>query len=514
MPLALADVHDTSRRIAAIPGRLEKIAILAELLRRAAPDEIEAVVAWLAGELRQGRVGLGPAAFRDAATGSAAHASTLGVAEVDRAFDAIAALAGAGSVRERARRFGELLGRATAGERDFLIRLVAGELRQGALEGVMDEAIARASGIAASDVRRAVMVAGDRRAVAKAALAEGAAGLERFRIQMFRPIHPMLAQPAADLADALERLGDAALEYKLDGARIQLHKSGDEVRVYSRTLKDVTAAVPEVVEAARASPSTELILDGEVIALRPDGTPHTFPTTMRRFGRTLDVEGVRAELPLTPFFFDALRIDGSDLVAAPARERFACLDTAAPGLVVPRRLAAGREDATSFLEEAIERGHEGIMAKSPDSIYEAGSRGASWLKVKPVHTLDLVVLAVERGHGRRQGKLSNIHLGARDPATGGFQMLGKTFKGMTDAMLEWQTRRFQELAIQDDGWVVHVRPEQVVEVAFNNVQRSPHYESGMALRFARVKRYRSDKTALEADTVEMVRAILEHEERR
>jgi DNA ligase-1 len=350
--------------------------------------------------------------------------------------------------------------------------------------------------------------------VAKAALAEGAAGLERFRIQMFRPIHPMLAQPAADLADALERLGDAALEYKLDGARIQLHKSGDEVRVYSRTLKDVTAAVPEVVEAARASPSTELILDGEVIALRPDGTPHTFPTTMRRFGRTLDVEGVRAELPLTPFFFDALRIDGSDLVAAPARERFARLDTAAPGLVVPRRLAAGREDATSFLEEAIERGHEGIMAKSPDSIYEAGSRGASWLKVKPVHTLDLVVLAVERGHGRRQGKLSNIHLGARDPATGGFQMLGKTFKGMTDAMLEWQTRRFQELAIQDDGWVVHVRPEQVVEVAFNNVQRSPHYESGMALRFARVKRYRSDKTALEADTVEMVRAILEHEERR
>jgi DNA ligase-1 len=323
----------------------------------------------------------------------------------------------------------------------------------------------------------------------------------------------MLAQAAEDVDDAIARLGEAALEFKLDGARVQVHRGGDQVRVYSRSLKDVTAAVPELVEVVRALPGGDLILDGEVIALRADGTPHTFSTTMRRFGRRLEVERLREALPLTPFFFDVLRAGGEDLIGAPARERFAALAAVAPGWLVPRRVTADRGEAEVFLKEALARGHEGIMAKSPDALYEAGSRGAGWLKVKPAHTLDLVVLAVERGSGRRSGWLSNIHLGARDPATGGFQMIGKTFKGMTDAMLDWQTRRFHELALDDDGYVIRVRPEQVVEVAFNNVQRSPVYESGLALRFARVKRYRDDKSALEADTIEMVRAILEAEER-
>jgi DNA ligase 1 len=513
MSLPLAELEDASRRIAATAARLEKIGILSALLRRLAPDEIETVVAWLSGELRQGRIGLGPAAIHEAARVPGAEHATLSVAEVDATFARIASVSGTGSVRERTRELAALLARATPGEKGLILRVVSGELRQGALEGVMEEAIARASDLPAVEIRRAVMRAGSLRAVAHAALTEGRAGLARFTIQVFRPLQPMLAQAADGLDEALERLGAAALEYKMDGARVQLHKRGDDVRVYSRSLKDVTHAVPELVEGARTFPAVELILDGEVIALRPDGTPHTFPTTMRRFGRKLDVAGVRNELPLTPFYFDALRIDDQDLVTAPARERFAALDQVARGFVVPRRLTSAPEEAKAFLEEALERGHEGLMAKSPESAYEAGSRGAGWLKVKAAHTLDLVVLAVEWGSGRREGWLSNIHMGARDPASGGFRMLGKTFKGMTDAILEWQTHRFQELAVATEGHVVHVRPEQVVEIAFNDVQRSTYTDSGMALRFARVKRYRMDKTAAEADTVDTVRAILENDER-
>jgi DNA ligase-1 len=508
--MLFAELTSTSRRIGATRARLEKTALLAGLLRRLEPDEIDPTVAFLSGQLRQGRIGLGPAAAREAVRGTTAAAEpSLSIAEVDATFTRLAAVSGAGSAAERQRLLGALLSRATEDEREILARLVLGELRQGALEGLMAEALASASEVPAAEVRRALMLSGDLTAVARAALAEGRAGLARFHLTMFRPLQPMLAQPASSVEDALGRLGEAAFEYKLDGARVQVHRADDEVRVFTRGLHEVTAAVPELVEVVKNLPARELILDGEVLALRPDGTPHPFQTTMRRFGRKLDVEAVRAELPLTPFFFDLIRLDGSDLFDAPARERIAALGALAPGLGVPRLVTGDAEAAEAFFDEALARGHEGVMAKDEASSYEAGSRGFSWLKVKPAHTLDLVVLAVEWGNGRRTGFLSNIHLGARDAGTGAFLMIGKTFKGMTDAMLEWQTKRFQDLAVATDGYTVQLRPEQVVEVAFNDVQASPRYASGMALRLARVKRYRDDKTAAAADTIETVRAILE-----
>jgi DNA ligase-1 len=508
--MLFAELTSASRRIGATRARLEKTSLLAGLLRRLAPSEIDPAVAFLSGQLRQGRIGLGPAAAREAMRGGVASAEpSLTIREVDDAFARLAGLSGAGSAGERQRQLAALLSRATEEEREILVRLVLGELRQGALEGLMAEALASASEVPAPEVRRALMLSGDLTAVARAALTEGRAGLARFRLTMFRPLQPMLAQPAADVEDALGRLGQAAFEYKLDGARVQVHRADDEVRVFTRGLNEVTAAVPEIVEVVRGLPARELILDGEVLALRPDGTPHPFQTTMRRFGRKLDVEVVRAELPLTPFFFDLIRLDGTDLFDAPARERIAGLNGLVPGSTVPRLVTADAAAAEAFFDEALARGHEGVMAKDDASPYEAGSRGFSWLKVKPAHTLDLVVLAVEWGNGRRTGRLSNIHLGARDEATGAFLMMGKTFKGMTDAMLEWQTKRFQELAVATDGYTVQLRPEQVVEIAFSDVQASPQYPSGMALRFARVKRYRDDKTAAQADTIATVRAILE-----
>jgi DNA ligase-1 len=505
--MLLVDLVATSQRVGATRARSEKVAALADLLRRLAPDEIDAAIAYLSGHLRQGRIGVGGAAVRAAMPGGAAPAPSLTLGEVDAAFASIAAMTGAGSTAERARRLGALLARATADEQDFLVRLVFGELRQGALAGLMAEALAAAAEVPAGEVRRALMLAGEAAPVARALLTEGRPGLGRFRLELFRPLQPMLAQPAGDLGEALERLGEAALEFKLDGARVQVHKAEGDVRVFSRRGNEVTGAVPELVEAVRALPARQLVLDGEVLALRPDGTPHPFQVTMRRFGRKLDVERLRGELPLTPFFFDLLHADGEDLLDRPAGERFAALAVAAPGLDVPRLVTADAEAADEFFAAALRRGHEGLMAKATAAPYEAGRRGFSWLKVKPAHTLDLVVLAAEWGHGRRQGWLSNLHLGARDPENGGFVMLGKTFKGLTDEMLAWQTRRFQELALGTDGWTVHLRPELVVEVAFGDVQESPHYPGGMALRFARVKRYREDKTAAEADTIDTVRTI-------
>jgi len=509
-----AELEATSRKMAATLARSEKVSLLASLLRRLDPEEIAAAVAFLSAGPRQGRIGVGPSAVRAAASGPRSRAPELTLADVDSALERIAHLSGPGSAAERARSLSELLGRATEPEASFLIRLILGELRQGALEGVMEEGIAQAAAVLAGEVRRAAMLAGDLPAVARAALTGGQAGLGAFRLELFRPVQPMLAQPAGDLGEALERIGEAALEYKLDGARVQVHRSGDEVRVFSRQLNDVTHAVPELVETVRALPSGELILDGEVLALRPDGTPHPFQVTMRRFGRKLDVERVRHELPLTPFFFDVLRINGEDVFGRPARERHQALRELARDLAVPRLVTADRAEAEAFLDEALRRGHEGVMAKSPASPYEAGSRGLGWFKVKPAHTLDLVVLAAEWGHGRRRGWLSNLHLGARDPASGGFVMVGKTFKGMTDEMLAWQTRRFKDLAAAEDGYTVQLRPELVVEVAFGDVQESPHYAGGMALRFARVKRYREDKPAAEADTTESIRAILEGQVRK
>ncbi|MEW5881723.1 MAG: ATP-dependent DNA ligase [Pseudomonadota bacterium] len=503
----LADLVEASKRAAQTASRLGKRDAIAACLRAVAPDEVEIAVAFLSGETRQGRLGAGVATLSALRGGAAAAAPTLTLREVDDAFARIAATRGKGAAAERNAMLAALFSRATRAEQDFLARLLVGELRQGALEGVMVEAIAAAAGVPVGDVRRAAMFAGDLGAVARAALTEGAAGLARFSIEPQRPVKPMLAQPAEDIADALARLGTAAFEWKLDGARVQVHKAGGDVRVFTRNLNEVTAAVPEIVEAVRGLPARELVLDGEAIALAPGGAPRPFQVTMRRFGRKLDVDALRAELPLAAFYFDVLRLDGESLVGQPARERFAALSDALPSaLVVPRLVTGDASAAQAFYAEALARGHEGVMAKALDAPYEAGSRGAAWLKVKRAHTLDLVVLAAEWGHGRRRGWLSNLHLGARDPA-GGFVMLGKTFKGLTDELLEWQTRELLAREIGRDDSTVYVRPELVVEVAFNDVQASPQYPGGLALRFARVKRYRPDKRADEADTIDAVRAI-------
>jgi DNA ligase-1 len=491
-----------------VSGRLEKVRLLAGLLASAPPEEVEIAAAFLSGSYRQAKLNVGYAALQAAVQGAAAAEPSLELVGVDAEFDRISRVpAGKGSTAERQRLLRELMGRATREEQDFLFRLVTGELRQGATEGLMLEAVARAAKLPAEQVRRARMVTGDLPAVARAAIAGNAAELAGYATQLFRPVHPMLAGSAEDEAEALEELGEAALEYKLDGARIQVHKSGDQVAVYSRRLNDVTGAVPEIVELVRQLPPRELILDGEVLALREDGTPHPFQTTMSRFGRRLDVEHMRREQPLRPFFFDLLYLDGGPLIDEPARRRLDALNRAVPGnVLVPRYSTSSLTEAEAFLKRALDAGHEGIMAKSLEAPYEAGRRGRRWLKIKPANTLDLVVLAAEWGHGRRQGRLSNLHLGARDP-NGGFVMLGKTFKGMTDEMLDWQTTRLLELEVARDGITVYVRPELVVEVAFNEVQASTQYPGGVALRFARVKRYRTDKTAAEADTIAAVRGI-------
>jgi DNA ligase-1 len=511
----LADLVETSRRVAATPGRLAKVDTLAGLLRRLAPGEIEIGVAYLSGETRQGKLGLGYKAVHDTCGSGAARGTPLTLAEVDAALDRLQATVGKGSAAARAAQLRALFARTSEDERDFLARLVVGELRQGALEGVMLDAIAAAARLPAGDVRRAAMYAGGLPAVAHAALTEGAAGLARFSIRLLQPVQPMLATPAEDVAEALAALGTAALEWKLDGARVQVHKAGDEVRVFTRSLNDVTAAVPEIVAAAQRLPARDLILDGETIALAANGAPLPFQVTMRRFGRKLDVDALRAELPLAVFFFDVLRRDGDDLVDRPGSERFAALAAVAPAnLVVPRIVTGDVAEGEAFLAGAFAAGHEGIMAKAPGAPYEAGRRGASWLKIKRAHTLDLVVLAAEWGSGRREGWLSNLHLGAREPDTGGYVMLGKTFKGLTDATLEWQTAAFLARETGREGHVVHVRPEIVAEIAFNDLQASPHYPGGLALRFARLRRYRPDKTAAEADTIAAVRALYDAQLRR
>jgi DNA ligase-1 len=506
--MLLADVVQTSARVAATRARSEKIAHLASLLRRLLPEEIDAAVAYLAGRLRQGRIGLGWAAIRDARASGAASTPSLTLLDVDRVFAQLAATTGRGSTTERAGQLGRLFARADASEQDFLTRLILGELRQGALVGIMEEALAKAADVDARDVRRALLLSGDLHTVSRAVLTEGRAGLSRFSLELLRPLQPMLAQPADGLDEAFARLGEAGLEWKLDGARVQVHRADDEVRVFSRRLNDVTPAVPELVEAVRALPARRLLLDGEVLVLRQDGTPEPFQVTMRRFGRKLNVDRLRNELPLSPFFFDLLHLDGEDLLDKPSAERARALRTIADTpVVVPYMVTDDPSSARAFLDEALARGHEGLMAKAPGSPYEAGRRGYGWLKIKAAQTLDLVVLAAEWGHGRRRGWLSNLHLGARDPVTNSFVMLGKTFKGMTDEMLAWQTEKLLGLEITRDEWTVYVRPELVVEIAFNGVQQSPQYPGGVALRFARVKQYRPDKPVEEADTIEAVRRL-------
>jgi DNA ligase I, ATP-dependent (dnl1) len=504
----LAEVAAASAEVGATSSRLAKIARLADALAAAGPDEIATVVSWLSGELPQRQIGVGWAALRGLPP--AADEPALTVGEVDAAFTAIGAIGGKGSQARRADALAALFGAATAPEQTFLRRLLGGELRQGALVGVMADAVAKAAEVPARDVRRAAMVGGALPAVAAAALTGGVDALAGFRLTVGRPVGPMLAQTASGVADALEKLGGRAVfEAKLDGARVQIHRDGTDVSIYTRSLDDVTARLPEVVEATLALPVRALIADGEAISLRPDGRPHRFQVTASRFGRSVDIDAARTTQPLSVFIFDVLHRDGTDLLDLPLEQRAAALAEIVPAEQRVDRLVTGdRSAAQRFLDATLAAGHEGVMAKSPDAPYEAGRRGASWLKIKPVHTLDLVVLAVEWGSGRRTGKLSNIHLGARDPETGRFVMLGKTFKGMTDEMLDWQTRRFLELADgPTDGWVVHVRPEQVVEIAFDGVQGSTRYSGGMALRFARVVRYRDDKRPDEADTIGMVRAF-------
>jgi ATP-dependent DNA ligase I len=502
------EIARTSGAVAGTAGRLAKIGTLADCLRRLRPDEARVAVHYLSGELPQGTIGVGWASLRDLPP--PALTPTLEILEVDEALGRIGSAAGPGSQSVRRQSLAELFGRTTQVERTFLQGLLMGELRQGAQEGVMVEAVARASGLPTSSVRRAAMLSGSLGAVGASALAEGDEGLSRFRLQLFQPVLPMLAQATEGLEAALSRVTPAAVEWKLDGARIQVHRLGGEVRVFTRNLADMTDRVPDVVEAVLALPVEALILDGEAIALRSGGRPHPFSVTMSRFGSRLDIERLRTHVPLSPFFFDCLHLDGEDLLDRSGTERSAALTQRVPEVLrVPREVTGDVHEAERILRAALEAGHEGVMVKSLDAPYEAGRRGAGWLKVKRAHTLDLVVLAVEWGHGRRSGWLSNLHLGARDPSTGGFVMLGKTFKGMTDEMLAWQTKRFLELETGRDAYTVYVRPEQVVEVAFDGVQTSPRYPGGLALRFARVKGYRPDKGPEEADTIEAVRAIHE-----
>ncbi len=506
--MRLADLVSTSAAVAETSGRLEKIGRLADLLRRTPPEQIATVIAFLSGSTRQGRIGIGGAALHALRDVPAADSASLDVADVDAAFDRVAATSGRGSATTRDAALRQLLGRATRDEQDFLIRLLFGELRQGALEGVLTDAVAKAAGLSGADVRRAAMLAGDLAPVAHTALT--GAPLSQFVLQLFRPVQPMLADSAEDVAGALDALGDTSFEFKLDGARIQVHKLDDDVRVYSRNLRDVTAAVPEVVTVARAMPARSIVLDGEAIAMRDNGAPHPFQVTMRRFGRKLDVDRLKAELPITPFFFDVLFLDDTPLIDDPLARRVAVLDEQVPpSNLVPRLVTGDRAAAAAFAERARSAGHEGVMAKAIAGTYAAGRRGSAWLKVKRARTLDLVILAAEWGSGRRRGTLSNLHLGARDPDRGGFVMLGKTFKGLTDEMLAWQTQRFLELEIGRDAYTVFVKPEVVAEIAFNEIQASPQYPGGLALRFARVKGYRGDKTAAEADTIATVRAIYE-----
>jgi DNA ligase 1 len=505
--MLLANVVETSGRVAGTSKRLAKIELLADLLKQLSPDEIEIVVSFLSGSTRQGRSGIGFAVVRDSDR-APASTPTLEILDVDRALASLSDAKGRGSEQQKRAQLQSLMALATSEEQQFLKELLLGGLRQGALEGIMFEALAKASGVGLDRIRRAAMMAGDTGPVARALLESGEASLKTWSIRLFQPVHPMLAQPAPDVETALEEMGEAALEYKLDGARIQVHKSGDEVRIYTRALNDVTSSAPEVVEAARALPARELILDGEVISFAPDGRPQPFQVTMRRFGRKLDLERLRAELPLTPMWFDILYCDGQPLIDRPQSERFSILRGLSPsGNLIPHITTSSPETAAEFLRASLDSGHEGIVAKDTASLYVAGARGQSWLKIKKVHTLDLVVLAAEWGSGRRKGWLSNLHLGARDTETGGFAMLGKTFKGMTDEMLRWQTEQLLSLETSRDRYTVYVEPKLVVEIAYSDIQASPRYVSGWALRFARVKRYRTDKTAAEADTFETVKQL-------
>jgi DNA ligase 1 len=501
----LADVVATSDAVAATRARSTKVAALADLLARLAPEEVEPAVGFLTGEARQGRVGVGWATvFRLDVVPAAVP--TLEIVDVDRALDQILATTGPGSTAGRQGILRDLLGRATPAEADFVRRLLVGELRQGALAGLMSDAVARAASVPAALVRRAAMLSGDLGRTAVLALTEDDAGLRGIGLEVGRGVLPMLSAGAPDVGTALTDVGRASVEWKLDGARIQVHRLDDDVRVYTRNLNDITGRLPGVVDWARALPVRAVVLDGEAIGVDDEAQPHAFQDTMSSFGRAgNDVGGAAGALDA--FFFDVLHLDGDDLIDRPLGERLEIVDAVVGARRIPGLVTDSPDDAAVFLDRALAAGHEGVMVKALDSTYDAGRRGGAWRKVKPVRTLDLVVLAAEWGHGRRRGWLSNLHLGARGP-DGTFVMVGKTFKGLTDAMLKWQTTELSAREIGRDGITVHVRPELVVEVALDGVQASSRYPGGVALRFARVRRYRDDKTAEAADPIEAVQAML------
>jgi len=508
--LMLTDIVTASREVAATRSRLKKIAHLAGILRQLESAELPAAVGFLCGELRQGRLGLGPRTLSRLRTEPEPPAPAVTVLELDAVFQALEDLSGKGVASEREQLLAALFARLTAEEREFTVRLILGELRQGALESIVLDALAEAAQVSSESVRRAMLFAGNAAEVAASAFRGGEAELSAFTVQLFRPLRPMLAQSAKDAAAAFAQTAPAAAEYKLDGARIQLHRDGDRVAIYSRYGNDLSDALPEIVELGRGFAASSLVLDGEVIALRADGRPQPFQVTMQRVGRKLEVAAARADLPLRAFFFDCLYANGQVLVEQSNSSRWQALCAAVPDEArVTRVEVATGEDTEAVLRGALASGNEGIVVKALASSYDAGRRGAGWVKVKPAPTLDLVVLAAEWGSGRRKGWLSNLHLGARDPETGGFVMLGKTFKGLTDAMLAWQTEKFQALATERSDWVVKVRPEVVVEIAFDGLQKSSTYPGGLALRFARVKRYREDKPASDADTIQFVRELSE-----
>jgi ATP-dependent DNA ligase I len=502
--LLLADVVRASSEVASTRSRTAKIQTLAGCLRDAtSSEETRVAVSFLSGVIPGGSTGIGWAALRDVPA-PAAPPPALELVAAAEAFDRIRSLTGPGSRAARAVEIARLFGAATEPEQGFLRGLLSGEIRQGALEGLMTEAVARAGGTGTEEVRRAAMLSGDLAATAVAALRGGSEALAGFALDPLRPIQPMLAQTADDIDAAIARIHPGSVEWKLDGARIQVHRVGDDVRVFTRNLADVTARVPEIVETVAAFDVRSVVLDGEAIALRPDGRPFPFQVSMSRFGTRT---GAGSDVPLSPFFFDLLHLDGRDTIDDPLSERATALARLPAPTRVPSIVTADAAEARAFMDDALARGHEGVMVKSLDAPYEAGRRGAGWLKVKRAHTLDLVIVAAEWGHGRRRGWLSNLHLGARDPVSGGFVMLGKTFKGMTDEMLTWQTERLLALETSRDAYTVYVRPELVVEVAFDGLQSSPRYAGGLALRFARIKGYRPDKRPDDANTIDTVRAI-------
>ncbi|MGW8365075.1 ATP-dependent DNA ligase [Streptomyces wedmorensis] len=511
--MLLAHVAEVSREVAATSARSRKIVLLAELFAEADPEESPLVIAYLSGRLPQGRIGVGWSVLKDVVPPAVPPVERPGLtlSGVNAALTALAAVSGAGARAERARLVHGLFSAATHDEQELLLRLLSGEVRQGALDAVALEGVARAATVPAAELRRAVMLEGSLPPVAQAVLAEGAAALDRFTLRVGSPVQPMLAHTAGSVTEAIAALGPCAVEEKLDGFRIQVHRDGDDVRVHTRSLDDITDRLPEVVAVGLAVPADGFILDGEVIALDPaTGRPVAFQTVASRVGSRTDVAGAHAALPLTPVFFDVLAVDGEGLIDRPGRDRHEVLARLLPAahrvgrtLVTDPADPAQIQAAERFFRDTLARGHEGVLVKALEAPYAAGRRGRTWLKVKPVHTVDLVVLAAERGHGRRTGLLSNLHLGART-AEGGFVMLGKTFKGLTDEMLRWQTERLGELAVSDDGFTVRVRPELVVEIAYDGLQRSTRYPAGVTLRFARVVRHRPDKPASEADTVDRV----------